>query len=160
MDDADAKKLVKIAKSHARKKRYYNLADDFSQYVIVKNLEGKSKPIGFFFVDFLRELHGRTGDKATAGERLRSSANREYVQLKPEDGVSMRETNLTPDFMIKKLVKGMIRNPFDKSIINLSLFWEFTAEEIAEVYGVTRYVIDKSLARSLDKLRQFLDIKF
>jgi len=75
---ADIEKLLSIARSHAKKRGYESIADDFAQEVYIEYAGGRKTTIKNLFIDFLREQYGST--RHPSG-RARIAAVRTQVSL-------------------------------------------------------------------------------
>lgn len=80
MTNEEILKIAKRAKNVAIKRGYPELADDFSQEIVVHYLSGKGRhqTVDQFFIDYLRS---RYGDSRNGRNRVGNAAERNYIEL-------------------------------------------------------------------------------
>lgn len=159
MDRTRLLELCKSAKIHACRRGYAEFAEDFSQWLAVKYLEGSKQHqiIKHSFYDFVRELKGRQAhgsDKKRAMDAMKRAVGvedktfRELIAYKSYEDWLIDNVNNEPDLSNK--ISNL--NKREMEILKLFLDGVFL-QDIGKIFDVTESRISQILKVIIFKIR-------
>jgi DNA-directed RNA polymerase specialized sigma24 family protein len=155
----NAARYIERAKIAARKKGFYEDADDLAQSLILAMLEGRHKhaTIDQAIIDVIRAEHGRPSSGSFAAKKalrqgVKHLSDADNLKFRSVDPRKRMDDGLDYTRMVKALPKRE-----DKIIFILHHKWGFLNAEIGEMFGVTNTRINQRLAAIHRNLRVMLE---